>query len=76
MEHSEFTLSIIERVLIFSWLMKDLGWMTTNIYLGFPFGIVAIISHIYLFIIEPRKSFRFYDFSLVFEKQMNKIRGK
>ena len=65
MSNTELTLSIIERILIFSWLMKDLGWMTTNIYLGYPFGIIAIISHIYLFIIEPRTSFRFYDLSLV-----------
>ena len=39
--------------------------MTTNILLGFPFGILSILCHIYLLIFDTRQSFRYYNLSLL-----------
>jgi hypothetical protein len=55
----------LDRVLLISWLLKDFGWMITNIYLGWAFGISAIFYHFVLFVFDPRKSFRFYNISLL-----------
>lgn len=38
--------------------------MTTNIYLGFPFGIISILLHALLLVVDKRKSFGFYNVSL------------
>lgn len=47
--------------------MKDLGWMTTNIYLGWFFGILAVILHFIMLIVDWKYSipFRFYHISLL-----------
>jgi hypothetical protein len=39
--------------------------MTTNVLLGFPFGAISILLHAFLLIFDPRKSFRFYNVSLL-----------
>jgi hypothetical protein len=39
--------------------------MTTNVVLGFPFGAISIFLHAFLLIFDPRKSFRFYNVSLL-----------
>lgn len=39
--------------------------MTTNIYLGFPFGVLSVFFHALLVATDPRKSYRFYNFSLL-----------
>ena len=39
--------------------------MTTNVILGFPFGVLSILCHTYLFIFDSRQSFRYYNFSLL-----------
>lgn len=46
-------------------LLKDFGWMTTNIFLGFPFGVISVLLHAFLLVFDPRKSFRFYNLSLL-----------
>lgn len=38
--------------------------MTTNIYLGFPFGVISILLHALLLVVDTRKSFTFYNVSL------------
>ncbi len=38
--------------------------MTTNIYMGFPFGVISILLHGFLLFADTRKSFTFYNFSL------------
>ena len=38
--------------------------MTTNIFLGFPFGFISVSMHCLLLFIDPRKSYRFYNMSL------------
>lgn len=40
--------------------------MTTNIYLGFPFGIISVFVHFMLLLTDPRRSFAFYNASLLF----------
>lgn len=45
-------------------LLKDCGWMTTNIYLGFCFGAMSILLHALLLVVDTRKSFMFYNISL------------
>lgn len=57
--------SAIERVLIISWILKDFGWMITNSYLGFPFGFVSVMLHAIMVIIDKRKTFKFYNISLL-----------
>lgn len=39
--------------------------MTTNILLGFPFGVLSIMCHIYLLVFDTRQSFRYYNLSLL-----------
>lgn len=39
--------------------------MTTNVLLGFPFGAISVILHAFLLIFDPRKTFRFYNVSLL-----------
>lgn len=39
--------------------------MTTNIYLGFPFGVVSVLLHAFLLFYDPRRSFRYYNLSLL-----------
>lgn len=56
----------VDRLLLISWLLKDFGWMTTNIYLGFPFGIISVSVHFGLLLTDPRRSFAFYNASLLF----------
>jgi hypothetical protein len=38
--------------------------MTTNIYLGFPFGMISVASHLALLCIDPRPTYKFYNLSL------------
>lgn len=57
---------VIERLLLISWLFKDFGWMTTNIYLGFPFGMISVSVHLVILLTDPRRSFAFYNASLLF----------
>lgn len=58
--------SVIDRLLMISWLCKDFGWMATDIYLGFPFGFISVATHFLLIIFDPRKSYRYYNLSLFF----------
>jgi hypothetical protein len=39
--------------------------MTTNVYLGFPFGAISILLHLFLLFFDPRPSYRFYNVSLL-----------
>ena len=55
----------IDRVLLITWLLKDFGWMSTNIYFGWPFGVTAIIYHALALVFDPRISFRYYNASLL-----------
>lgn len=55
----------IDRVLIISWLIKDFGWMATDIYLGWPAGVISVCCHFCLLFFDPRKNFRFYNLSLL-----------
>lgn len=61
----EIVTSALERVVVISWLLKDFGWMSTNIYLGWPFGLVSMFGHILLLICDPRIAFRYYNTSLL-----------
>lgn len=56
---------LTKRFIVSTGLLKDFGWMTTNIYLGFPFGIISILLHFYMLLFDPRKAYRFYDFALL-----------
>lgn len=47
--------------------------MTTNIYLGFPFGLISVSMHFFLLLVDPRKAFRFYNVSLFFWVSANFI---
>lgn len=40
--------------------------MTTNMYLGFPFGLISVFLHTLLLCVETRRSFIFYNASLFF----------
>jgi hypothetical protein len=55
----------LDRILLITWLLKDFGWMSTNIYLGWPFGLTSIFFHIILVIFDNRKNFRFYNISIL-----------
>jgi hypothetical protein len=69
--HSHFYDNIthqnINRALLVSWLLKDLGWMITNVYLGWIFGGIAVFLHIFVLIMDwpYNVTFRFYHCSLV-----------
>jgi hypothetical protein len=56
----------LDRGLLISWLLKDLGWMTTNVYLGWSFGAIAVLLHLIVLIVDWKHSipFRFYHISL------------
>ena len=56
----------LDRILLISWLLKDFGWMTTNVYLGWPFRTAAVIFHAISLCTDPRSSYRFYDLSFLF----------
>lgn len=56
----------LERMILISWLLKDFGWMTLNIYLGFTFGVFSIVSHLIMLFIDKRRCFVFYNTSLLF----------
>ena len=56
--------SVIDRVLLVAWLLKDFGWMTTNVYMAYPFGVLSVSCHFLLMLLDPRKSYRFYNVSL------------
>lgn len=62
---SDILFPALDRVLLISWLLKDFGWMTVNIYLGPPFGVIAILGHLFLLLFDRRKSFQFYNISLL-----------
>lgn len=47
--------------------------MTTNIYLGFPFGVISVSLHGILMFADPRRSYRFYNISLFFWVSANFI---
>jgi hypothetical protein len=57
----------LDRGLLISWLLKDLGWMTTNVYLAWSFGAIAVILHVIVLIVDWKFSipFRFYHVSLL-----------
>jgi hypothetical protein len=55
----------MDRILLITWLLKDFGWMSTNIYLGWSFGLCAILFHLIHLLIDPRKTFRFYNLSVL-----------
>lgn len=46
-------------------LLKDFGWMTTNVFLAIPFGIISVLMHVFLLFFDPRRSYRFYNISLL-----------
>jgi hypothetical protein len=52
--------------MLVSWLIKDMSWMLTNIFLGWGFGVIAVILHIVAAIIDWPKNvaFRFYHISM------------
>lgn len=58
--------SEVERAMLISWLMKDMCWMMTNIYLGWCFGIIAVILHFVALVVDWPYSpaFRFYHISI------------
>ena len=56
---------VLERVLLMTWIIKDFGWMTTNVFLGFPFGGISVLLHIVVLFIDRRRSFLLYNLSLV-----------
>lgn len=58
-------LPVFDRLILVCWLLKDFGWMTTNAFLGFPFGVICILLHAFLLIFDSRKSFRYYNVSLL-----------
>ena len=39
--------------------------MTTNLLLGIPFGAISVCLHIMLLLFDPRRSYRFYNISLL-----------
>jgi len=53
-----------ERALVITWLLKDVGWMTTNVYIAIPAGIVSTLAHLALLFFDPRENFFLYDLSL------------
>lgn len=53
-----------ERALVITWLLKDFGWMTTNVYLAIPAGICSVLAHLFLIFFDPRKNFFLYNISL------------
>jgi hypothetical protein len=46
-------------------LLKDFGWMTTAVFLGFPFGGISVLLHLYLLLFDKRVSFVYYNWSLL-----------
>ncbi len=56
---------IVDRILLISWLLKDFGWMTTNYLLSFPFGIISITLHLTIVILDPRSTFKYYNYTLL-----------
>ena len=58
-------IEVVERLVLVSWILKDLGWMTTNVYMGFPFGIFSIVLHSILLYLDRRSSYYFYNASLL-----------
>jgi hypothetical protein len=62
----EIVVSNIERVLLLSWIIKDFGWMTTNVYLGFTFGAVSVLMHVALPFLDRRRSFLYYEIAMIF----------
>ena len=63
---SQKVVSIIERALLASWILKDFGWMTTNVYLGFTFGALSVLMHLTLPFLDRRRSFMFYNLAMIF----------
>lgn len=55
----------LDVLIVCAGLLKDFGWMTTNVYLGFPFGVISVALHAFLLVYDPRRSYRFYNFSLL-----------
>ena len=55
----------IERILIITWLLKDFGWMSTNIYIGWPFGCAAIAFHTITLLFDPRQTYWYYNASIL-----------
>lgn len=62
---SSALLTVLERLVLLSWIVKDFGWMMTNIYIGFPFGILSILLHVFLLGVDRRRSCTFYNTSLL-----------
>ena len=61
----EIVHGIVDRAILLSWLLKDFGWMTTNAYVAWPFGILSTVLHIFMFLTDSRAPFRIYNASLV-----------
>ena len=40
----QYSIPAIDRILLITWLLKDFGWMSTNIYLGL-FVVHCVIFH-------------------------------
>lgn len=57
--------ALIDRVLIISWLLKDFGWMMTSPVLAYTAGAVSFLMHFILFWCDSRKSYRYYNSSLL-----------
>lgn len=56
--------SMIERVIIVSWLIKDMSWMATIVVLGYFFGVLSIFLHLFLLVCDNRVAMRFHHASL------------
>lgn len=64
-EEFEAFFPIVDRILLISWLLKDFGWMTTNYLLSFPFGIISITLHLTIVVLDPRSTFKYYNYTLL-----------
>jgi hypothetical protein len=59
------TLEVLERLVLLTWILKDFGWMTTNLYVAFPFGGLSVILHMVLLYVDRRRSYIYYNASLL-----------
>lgn len=57
----------VERAVLICWLLKDLGWMSTDVIIGWFFGGIAVILHVILLVKDWNNSvaYRFYHSSLL-----------
>lgn len=57
--------SPIERMVVISWLLKDLAWMATIVWQGMIFGVISILLHGYFLVADARVAMRFHHTSML-----------